>query len=90
MTFGQFLLKAEPHKTYRCPNCAAELTRSGWVWVSIVIMGLVAAGLLGWLSSQGWALGAIIGIGIVVVVLGTLLVKVVNYNLIRWQEKGGS
>jgi predicted lysophospholipase L1 biosynthesis ABC-type transport system permease subunit len=83
-----FLLKAEPHRTYRCPNCAAELTRSGWVWVSIVIVALVVAGLLGWLSSQGRA--TLIGIGIVVVVLGTLLVKVVNYNLIRWQEKGGS
>jgi len=87
MTFGQFLLKAEPHKTYCCPNCGVELTRGASVWIAVLLMGLFAGAIIGFIASKEVHPGWLIGAGIACVVIGTLLVKVVNFNLIRWRTK---
>lgn len=93
MNFREFFLHAEPHKTYRCAACDAELTRSSAVWVVIIVAGVagVAVGIIGSVAGlQRLGAWMVLAMGVLAIGALTLVVKVVAYKLPLWRIKAGA
>lgn len=88
MSFREFFRHAEPHKTYRCAGCGAELSRGAGVWVAVILAG-IAAGIVAMVAaSQGLPLWTTLALGALAIIGSTFVVKVVNYKLPLWRVRG--
>ena len=88
MSFREFFLHAEPHKTYRCAGCCAELSRSAGVWVTVILLGIAAGIVAVVAASQDLQPWTILALGALAIIGGTFVVKLVNYKLPLWRVKG--